>query len=545
MQQSSSRIDRPWWSDAVCYQVYIRSFADAGADGVGDLAGILSRLGYLELLGVDALWITPCYPSPMADHGYDVADPRDIDPLFGDLATFDALVAASHEHGIRVILDLVPNHTSDEHEWFQAAVRAAPGSPERDRYLFRYGRGQDGTEPPNNWPSQFGGPAWTRIIEPHGQLGQWYLHLFAPEQPDLNWENPEVWADLEKTLRFWLERDVDGFRIDVAHGLAKPAGLPDGQDFGLIQAGASGAAGSDDEVIVEPDKQQPDARFDHDGVHDVHRMIRAVTDEYRDRVLLGEIWVADDERFSHYLRPDELHLGFNFRLTTARFDAAEIREAIEHSMNAVASVGAPPTWTLSNHDVPRPVTRFGGGPVGTARARALALVELGLPGVIFLYNGEELGLPSVELPDEVLQDPVWERSGRTRRGRDAHRVPMPWEGDAPPFGFTESESPWLPMPPDWRALTVETQLEDAGSTLSLYRHALEIRRTHPGFVGDSLEWYGAPEGCFAYRRPGTTMVCALNTSAAPVQLPPGDVLLSSGPLTEDGKLPPDTAVWLA
>lgn len=545
MQQSSSRADHPWWSDAVCYQVYIRSFADANADGIGDLAGIVSRLGYLELLGVDALWITPCYRSPMADHGYDVADSRDIDPLFGDLATFDALVAASHEHGIRVILDLVPNHSSDEHEWFQAAVGAAPGSPERDRYLFRYGRGPEGTEPPNNWPSQFGGSAWTRITEPHGQPGQWYLHLFAPEQPDLNWENAEVWADLERTLRFWLDRDVDGFRIDVAHGLAKPPGLPDGATFGLVDDAPDGSGRASEEVIAEPHKQLPDARFDHDGVHEVHRMIRSVTDEYRDRALLGEIWVADDERFSRYLRPDELHLGFNFRLTGAPFDAAEIKEAIRHSLAAVSSVGAPPTWTLSNHDVPRPVTRFGGGAVGTARARALALVELGLPGVIFLYNGEELGLPSVQLPDDVLQDPVWERSGRTRRGRDAHRIPMPWEGDAPPFGFTEGESTWLPMPQDWLELTVETQLEDAASTLSMYRHALEIRRTHPGFVGDDLEWYGAPEGCFAYRRSGTTMVCALNTSHAPVRLPPGDVLLSSGPLTEDEKLPPDTAVWLA
>ena len=344
---------------------------------------------------------------------------------------------------------------------------------------------------------------------------------------------------------------MDGFRIDVAHGLAKPDGLPDGEHFGLVNDGAGGPEGTDGPgdsdigVMAEPDKQLPDARFDHDGVHEVHRMIRSVTDEYRDRALLGEIWVADDERFSRYLRPDELHLGFNFRLTAARFDAADIREAIEHSMSAVAGVGAPPTWTLSNHDVPRPVTRFGGGPIGTARARALALVELGLPGVIFVYNGEELGLPSVELPDDVLQDPVWERSGQTRRGRDGHRIPMPWEGDEPPFGFTGSESTWLPMPPDWQRLTVETQLEDAGSTLSLYRHALEIRRTHPGFVGDALEWYGAPEGCFAYRRPGTTMVCALNTSQAPVQLPPGDVLLSSGPLTGDDKLPPDTAVWLA
>jgi alpha-glucosidase len=528
--------------------VYIRSFADTNADGVGDLDGIISRLGYLELLGVDALWITPCFRSPMADHGYDVADPRDIDPVFGDLDTFDRLVAASHEHGIRVILDLVPNHTSETHEWFQAALGAAPGSPERGRYHFRYGRGDDGSEPPNNWPSIFGGSAWSRITEPHGQLGQWYLHLFAPEQPDLNWENPEVWADLEQTLRFWLDRGVDGFRIDVAHGLAKPEGLPDGgpDSFGL-QAAADLAITPDTDVAADPDTdgRKPDLRFDHDAVHEVHRKIRSVVDEYRDRVLIGEIWVSDDARFGDYLRPDEMHLGFNFRLTGARFDAAGVRSAIEHSMESVAKVGAPPTWTLANHDVPRPVTRFGNGEQGTARARAMALVELGLPGVVFVYNGDELGLPSAELADESLRDPVWERSGRTRRGRDGHRIPVPWEGTEPPFGFSDADKTWLPIPAGWAGLTVETQLEDPDSTLSLYRHALELRRTHPGFGGDVLEWYGAPEGCLAYRRQGSTLVCALNTSGEAVPLPPGEVLLSSGPLTEDGQLPPDTAAWLA
>jgi alpha-glucosidase len=510
--------------------VYIRSFADSDGDGVGDLDGVRSRLGYLELLGVDALWITPCYRSPMADHGYDVADPRDIDPLFGDLAAFDALVEAAHQHGIRVLVDLVPNHTSDQHDWFRAALTSAPGSPERERYLFRYGRGDDGALPPNNWPSQFGGPAWTRVTEPHGQPGQWYLHLFAPEQPDLNWTNPDVWADLEKTLRFWLDRGVDGFRIDVAHGMAKPHGLPDGRDgaFGALEEEAG-----------------PDLRFDADGVHEIHRMVRSVLDEYPERVLVGEIWVGDDERFARYLRPDELHLGFNFRLTTAKFDASAIRGAIEHSLAAAARVAAPPTWTLANHDVVRPVSRFGGGAEGLRRARALALVELALPGTIFVYNGEELGLPSVELPDDALRDPVWERSGHTRRGRDASRVPVPWEGAGPGYGFTDGDSTWLPMPPDWSGLTVESQLEDADSTLSLYRHALEIRRGHPDFAGDELEWYGAPEGCFAFRRPGTTLVCALNTSPVPVPLPPGDRLISSAPLTDDGRLPPDTAVWLA
>ncbi|GAA5175521.1 glycoside hydrolase family 13 protein [Pseudonocardia eucalypti] len=523
MQPSQVRwsAERPWWRDAVCYQIYLKSFADSNGDGVGDLDGIRARLGYLELLGVDALCLTPCFRSPMASvdaDGYDVADPRDIDPLFGDLAAFDALVAASHEHGIRLVLDLVANHTSTQHEWFQAALGSGPGSPERDRYVFRYGRGPGDASPPNNWPSQTGGPAWTRIAERHGEMGQWYLHLFTPEEPDLNWSNPDVWTDLEKTLRFWLDRGVDGFRIDTAHGMAKPHGLPDApsQSFGQVDGGDG-----------------PDARFDHDGVHEIHRMIRSVLDEYPARVLVGGIRVADDERFGRYLRPDELHLGENSGLLHVEFEAGEIKAAIERAVRTAGWVSGTPSWAISRSDVPRPVSRFGGGQQGLRRARALALVQLGLPGAAFLYNGEELGLPSVPPPDPDKQ------------ARNAHRVPLPWEGDEPPYGFSEGETSWLDMPDGWAGLTVEAQLEDAHSTLSLYRHALEIRRGHPGFVGDELEWFGAPAGCFAFRRTETTLACVLNTSEFAVDLPPGDVLISSGPLTEDGWLPPDTAVWLA
>jgi alpha-glucosidase len=516
-----------WWRDAVIYQIYVRSFSDADGDGVGDLEGIRSRLGYLELLGVDGLWLTPFYPSPMGDHGYDVADPRDVDPVFGDLDAFDGLIADAHEHGLRVTVDLVPNHTSSEHEWFRAALDSAPGSPERARYHFRPGRGAGGAEPPNNWTSIFGGPAWTRVQDPAGGDGEWYLHLFAAEQPDLNWTNPEVWADLEKTLRFWLDRGVDGFRIDVAHGMSKPDELPDATD-------------PDVQLLAHA---EDDPRFDHDGVHDVHRMIRAVLDHFPGRMAVGEVWVDDDERFARYVRPDELHLGFNFRLVQAPFEAAAVREAIEHSLSAVDGVGAQATWTLSNHDVSRPVSRYGGGAAGLARARAMALVELALPGVIYLYNGEELGLPDVDLPDAVLQDPVWERSGHTERGRDGFRVPVPWEGGAPGYGFTSGD-PWLPMPAGYGELTVAAQLEDTASMLSLIRRAVELRKTHPGFEGRSLEWFGAPEGCLAFRRAGSTLVCALNSSAGPVPLPPGDVLLSSGPLDGD-LLPPDTAAWLA
>ena len=276
--------------------------------------------------------------------------------------------------------------------------------------------------PPNNWVSVFGGPAWTRVVEPDGNPGQWYLHLFDAEQPDLNWDNPEVFDDLEKTLRFWLERGVDGFRIDVAHGMAKPPGLPDMEitDSTLLRI-------SDD-----------DPRFNHEGVHDIHRGIRSVLNDYPDAVSVGEVWVHDNSRFAEYLRSDELHLGFNFRLLQAEFDAAAIRDAIENSLAAVALEGALPTWTLESHDAERTVTRYGGGEIGLARARAMAQVMLALPGAAFIYNGEELGLPNVDLPDEALQDPVWQRSGHARRGRDGCRVPMPWQGDAPPFGFSGS-----------------------------------------------------------------------------------------------------------
>ncbi|MGH4023200.1 MAG: glycoside hydrolase family 13 protein [Pseudonocardiaceae bacterium] len=549
-----------WWHQATFYQVYVRSFADSNDDGVGDLDGVRSRLGYLELLGVDGLWLTPFFRSPMVDHGYDVSDPRDVDPLFGDLDAFDLLVEETHAHGLRLIIDLVPNHTSDQHEWFQAALRAGPGSPERDRYIFRDGTGPGSCEPPNNWTSTFGSAAWTRadstpgaasaegdpagLGDSHylgdpadseqapGEVAQWYLHLFAPEQPDLNWENPEVAADLERTLKFWLDRGVDGFRIDVAHGMAKPAGLP---DMPQPIPPRQGLLASD---VTDP-------RFDADGVHDIHRMIRKVLDEYPARIAVGEIWVADDAAFARYLRSDELHLGFNFRLLAADFDAADIRDAIEHSLDAVRNSPAPATWTLSNHDVVRPVSRYGDGEVGLLRARAMALVQLALPGPVYLYNGEELGLPNVDLPDWALQDPIWERSGHTERGRDGCRVPMPWEGNSDPYGFSRTPGSWLPMPGDWADRTVEAQLENPDSTLSLYRQALELRREHPAFAGTELEWYGPPPGCFAFRRKNSGLVCALNTSAASVAMPPGEVLLASGPLPPEGTvLPPDTAAWL-
>ena len=523
---SVSRPEAPWWNEAVFYQIYPRSFADSGSDGIGDLGGVEEKLGYLELLGIDAIWLSPVMKSPMADHGYDVSDPRDIDPLFGDLATMDSLITSAHERGIKVTMDLVPNHTSDQHEWFKAALTSAPGSAERSRYIFRDGKGENGNEPPNNWPSIFGGPAWTRVTEADGTPGQWYLHIFAKEQPDLNWDNPEVFDDLAKTLRFWLERGIDGFRIDVAHGMAKPDGLPD-HDWELNEL----MRNSDD-----------DPRFNNPAVHEIHRGIRKVMDEFPEAMTVGEIWVKDNQKFGEYIRPDELHLGFNFRLAETEFSAESVREAVENSLAAVAEVGGVPTWTLSNHDVEREVTRYGGGEIGTQRARAMILVELALPGASFIYNGAELGLPNVDLPDEALQDPVWERSGHAERGRDGCRVPLPWEGSEPPFGFTTGASTWLPMPREWSTLTVEAQIEDVDSMLSLYRAALELRSARPEFSGTDIDWYGSPPGCLAFRRRGG-LICALNTTEVPIALPSGQLLLSSAPLV-DGQLPVNAAAWL-
>jgi alpha-glucosidase len=516
--------DPDWWRAAVFYQIYIRSFADGSGDGVGDLAGIRSRLPYLVDLGVDALWITPFYPSPMADHGYDVADPRDVEPAFGDLTEFDGLLADAHARGLRVTVDLVPNHSSHQHEWFLEALAAAPGSPARARCVFRDGRGPSGAEPPNNWPSVFGGPAWTRVPD-----GQWYLHLFTPEQPDLDFTHPEVLADLETTMRFWLDRGVDGFRIDVAHGMAKPAELVDmvpAEDTGLLADHGPG-----------------DLRFDQDGVHEVHRHIRRVLDEHPGAMAVGEVWVHDDERLALYLRADELQLVFNFRLLTAEWTAAELRSAVEHSLATVAPTPAPACWVLSNHDRPRHVSRYGGGALGTRRARAAALLQLALPGAAYVYNGDELGMPDVEVPDEALQDPIWERSGHTERGRDACRIPMPWSGSRPPYGFSTSTDTWLPMPEGWGPLTAAAQEADAASMLSLYRAALALRSASPAFAGEQLQWLPAPEGTLAFRRPGG-LVCLLNVSADPVPLPEGRVLLASAELPE-GRLPADAAVWLS
>jgi alpha-glucosidase len=533
----SDRAD--WWRGAAIYELYVQSFADADGDGIGDLAGVRARLPHLADLGIDAIWFTPWYPSPRSDAGYDVADYRSIDPAFGTLADADALIAAGHRHGIKTIIDIVPNHCSDQHPWFQAALAAPPGSPERGRFWFRPGRGPGGGQPPNDWQSIFGGSAWTRTTAADGTPGEWYLHLFAPEQPDFNWASPEVRAEFEDILRFWFDRGADGIRIDSAALLTKDPALP---DFG-------------------PGDPSPYA--DRDDVHDIYRAWRAVADEYPSRVLIGEIWLPDAARLASYL--NELHAVFNFPYLCCPWDAAQLRAVIDATLELHAPARAPATWVLSNHDVDRQVSRYGRADtsfaldrrdhsqpvdlaVGTRRARAAALLTMALPGAVYVYQGEELGLWEVEdIPAGRRQDPIWHRTGGQDPGRDGSRVPLPWSGTEPPFGFSPPDAakpPWLPQPAGWRALTVEaeTGAPVSASMLELYRQALHIRRAEPALGDGPMTWQPAPDGVLAFDRGG--VLCVANLSAAPVGLPAHtQILLASGPLP-GGQLPPDTAAWL-
>ncbi|MFF7649597.1 glycoside hydrolase family 13 protein [Streptomyces sp. NPDC007983] len=531
-----------WWRDAVIYQVYVRSFADSDGDGIGDLRGARERLPYLARLGVDAVWLTPFYASPQADGGYDVADYRAVDPLFGTLGDADDLVRTAHELGLRVIVDVVPNHTSDRHPWFVSALADRPRGAARERYHFRPGRGADGELPPNDWESVFGGPAWTRTTGPEGTPGEWYLHLFAPEQPDLNWDCPEVREEFDSVLRFWLDLGVDGFRIDVAHGMVKAPGLPN--------------IGRTEQAKLIGSQVLP--FFDQDGVHEIHRGWRRLLDSYPGmRIGVAEAWAPSAERLALYVRPDELHQAFNFQFLKCPWDAAAMREVIDESLAATASVGAPTTWVLSNHDVVRHPTRYAdGGPgQGLRRARAAALLTLALPGSAYLYQGEELGLPEVtDLPDEARQDPAFFRTsaegqdgqdGQEGR-RDGCRVPLPWSRSGTSYGFGPGGS-WLPQPDGWGEASVEAQTGDPESTLELYRAALALRRELPGLGDGPMSWLNAPAGVLALSRPG--FVCTLNTLGEEVELPlPGRALLSSAPLAYGAgtvRIPPESCAWWA
>jgi alpha-glucosidase len=559
-----------WWRHAVIYQIYPRSWADGNGDGVGDLPGITSRLPYLRDLGVDALWLSPFYVSPQADAGYDVANYRDIDPIFGTLADADTLLTTAHDLGLKVIVDLVPNHSSDEHAWFQAALAAAPGGAERERYWFRDGRGPGGDLPPNNWLCVFGGQAWTRTKNADGTDGQWYLHLFDPKQPDFNWENPQVRDEFEDVLKFWLDRGVDGFRVDVANALVKEAGLPDWDEPLHLLGDADG-------VEHDHDGKKP-PMWDQDGVHEVYLAWRRILNSYNpidadghsgdnDRILCAEAWVDSPERLARYVREDEMHQAFNFEFLQAQWCAGDLREAVTKSLRAADSVGAPTTWVLSNHDVVRHASRLGlpighkrpngigiGDPqpdaaLGLHRARAATALMLALPGSSYLYQGEELGLPdSTDMPDDVRQDPTWARSEHTERGRDGCRVPMPWEAGLPSYGFGPSDQTWLPQPASYADLAVDRQAGAAGSTLELYRALLGIRRAH-GLGSGSLSLIaGYSEDVVAFvneSAAGERLVVITNLGAEPVAVPGGALgLVSSGPLTSNGMVPTDTTVWL-
>ncbi|MEM9134445.1 MAG: glycoside hydrolase family 13 protein [Actinomycetota bacterium] len=541
----SSPSESPWWRRGVVYQVYIRSFADSDDDGTGDLNGLRSRLDYLRDLGVDALWINPWYASPLADGGYDVADYRRINESYGTVEQAEALITEAHERGIRIIADVVPNHTSQEHEWFAEALAAGPGSAARARYHFLPGTGPDGEEPPNDWRSVFGGPAWSRV-----QDGEWYLHLFAPEQPDLNWEHPEVRSEFESVLRFWLDRGVDGFRVDVAHGLVKDPGYADLGDGGT--------------ELLASSKRLDHPHWDQDGIHEIVRSWRSLLDGYDgDRMMVAEAWV-NPVRLPLYLRPDEYHQSFNFDFLQCTWTASEFREVVASATTAAAGVGSTPTWVLSNHDVMREATRYGlpndtnwrkwpdTGPhedldvdQGLRRARAAALLMLGLPGSAYIYQGEELGLPEVwDLPTAVLDDPVWVRSGKTQRGRDGCRVPLPWTSDGRSYGFGPGEAgPWLPQPDSWATYAVGAQEGVEGSTLELYRQALRLRR-ELAVDDEEIEVLDLGADVVAYRR-GSGLTCVVNFGPTDVTLPPHDeVLLSSAGSPEVTSLGPDTAVWV-
>ena len=543
--QAEPSEDSDWWRSAVIYQVYVRSFFDANGDGIGDLAGVRAKLGYLRDLGVDAIWFNPWYPSPMADGGYDVADYRDIEPAFGTLAEAEELIKAALDLGIRTIIDVVPNHISNQHPWFRAALAAEPGSPERARFWFHPGRGENGDQMPTAWVSSFSGTSWTRTTNADGTPGEWYLHLFTPEQPDLNWQNPEIWAEHEAILRFWFDRGVAGIRIDSAAMPVKDPAFP--------------------ELPEQPGLPGSHPHLDRDELHDIYRDWRTVADSYPGtRVLVGEIWLEDTERFARYLRPDELHTAFNFDFMARPWAAKELRASIEQTLAAHAPVGAPATWVLSNHDVTRPVTRYGradssfaflskrfGVPtdlaLGTRRARAASLLAAALPGSLYIYQGDELGLPEAEqIPLELLQDPMHFRSNGVDPGRDGCRVPLPWRENGPSFGFSPDDAaaePWLPQPADWAGLSVEAELADPGSMLSLYRDTLRLRRGSAGLHDGPLTWLDRGEDVLAFTR-GENFVSISNLSAEPVPLPEHvEVLLSSSAL-ENGLLPSDSTAWL-
>ncbi|MEY3676860.1 MAG: hypothetical protein RL351_87 [Actinomycetota bacterium] len=545
--------DAEWWRSAVIYQIYPRSFADSNGDGMGDLPGITSRLDSLAALGIDAIWLSPYMRSPQKDAGYDVSDYRDVDPLFGSLADFDSMVARAHELNIRVLVDLVPNHTSDQHAWFQAALKAEPGSPERAFYHFKDGKGENGELPPNNWVSMFGGPAWTRTTNTDGTPGQWYVHLFDSSQPDLNWENPKVEEAFEDILRFWLDRGVDGFRVDQPHAMGKAPGLPDHPD--VERAGAG---------FIEGEASPP--MWFQESVHPIFRKWRAILDSYPgDRAMCGEAYVLPLSFMALWVRPDEFNQTFNFRFLDSEWQPQILFNSINESFEAFDGVGAPSTWVLSNHDIIRHASRMGGltgrptasngiGPndpqpdreLGLRRARAATLFTLALPGSMYLYQGEELGLPEhTTLEPQYRQDPTYARTNGERVGRDGCRVPLPWEaGVGAANGFNTTGKAWLPQPDIYAEYSRDQQEGVAGSTLELYKHGLKLR-TELKLGEGSFDWDPefVTDASLGFRN-GNILVVH-NFGHTPIKLPNGEILASSlSGMTAGHDLVADQTVWL-
>ena len=545
--------DANWWRQAAVYQVYPRSFADGDGDGIGDFAGVLSRIDYIASLNVDAVWFSPFYPSALADGGYDVDDYRDVDPSIGTLDEFEAVIAALHEHDIKVVIDIVPNHSSDRHELFREALASPPGSPARDRYIFRDGRGEHGELPPNDWQSMFGGPAWTRVEEPDGRGGQWYFHLFTPQQPDWNWDDPEVREDFLTTLRFWGDRGVDGFRVDVASGLAKDMSEPY-PTWAQVQGAIP--------LLGEPDDTFGDGRhplFDRDELTGIYADWRRVFNSYDPPLFaVAEAWVAP-HRQGRYASTDGLGQSFNFDLLRAGWNVDDFRSVIRRNLEFAEANGSTSTWVLSNHDVIRHPTRYtrdsrAGGILdrmdqpdeaaaarGLQRARAATLVTLALPGSAYLYQGEELGLPEVfGLPADQAQDPsAVIENGVIVAGRDGCRVPLPWTSGGRFFGFSEGAA-HLPQPSWFGAFSVEAE-SDEDSTLSLYRRALTLR--HELQTDERIEWIDAGADVLAMARPNG-WVSVTNFGSDPVPLPAGAVLVRTDRGTAHEPLAPDATAWL-
>ena len=545
------------------YQIYPRSFADGNGDGMGDLKGITEKLPHLAELGVDAIWCSPFFKSPQKDAGYDVSDYKDIDPLFGTLDDFDALVSASKKLGIKVIVDLVPNHSSDQHELFQAALAAPEGSAERAMYIFRDGKGKNGELPPNNWPSVFGGNAWTRITNPDGTPGQWYLHIFDSSQPDFDWTNPAVLDMFDEVLRFWLDRGAAGFRIDVAHGMMKRAGLP---DIEVIDTTMGGAKAKDEKNMTFAEIEAFNPYWGQPEVHPIIRRWRKVLDEYDDRLMAAEAWLGPLDRMAHWVRPDEYHQAFNFGYLACPWDKAEMTEVINESLRAFGKVGAPSTWVLSNHDVIRHATRFGYEPdmlppqgdgigpdfaqpdeaKGLRRARAASAFMLGLPGGAYIYQGEELGLPEhTTLGGAYRQDPTFARTEGKRVGRDGCRVPLPWVSKANESnGFSSTGESWLPQPSSYARYARDLQDGVAGSTLEVYKRVLKMRKQYNLGAGN-FRW--APEftdeTTLAYVNNGVLVLS--NFAGDPVVIPAGEILATTQTdLTIEGELEHDQTVWI-